>query len=505
MYKNIEIRPDEMPPAWEEADQCIHVKKGDSILEILQDYGYLNDISCSGKGICGRCAVSYLKNAPLPVPADRVHLSTEQLREGVRLSCGRKLTGPIFLKVPVKEDGIKVLFSRAETTDQNTLIQENTQFVVLVDLGTTTIAMELRDRMSGKVYAQYAVLNPQRRYGADVLSRIEQACKNPDLFHKMKRAVEQVILAGIETFEKKLKSVFANRIDLPVYVAGNTTMLHLFAGYPVTNLGTYPFTPWSLEEAQVEIGEEYKISCVILPGISTFVGADILADLWVLENRQAEKRQTREEETDRCELLVDLGTNCEMALRFQGKLYVTATAAGPAFEGCASQSVFGADLIREIADLLTTEKMDHTGLLKEDYFEQGIISHGIHITEREIRAIQLAKAAVAAGIQILLQEAKVPSKMPLTIYLAGGFGHFLDGESAKQIGLFPKERECRIISVKNMVLEGIFHYQKGNIPGKEVDNKNNMQEIRQKTTVINLAEHPAFQTIYLENIDYGSF
>jgi len=352
---------------------------------------------------------------------------------------------------------------------------------VLVDIGTTTIAMELYDE-TGQKLEQYVCPNPQRVFGADVISRI-QAAENNMNARQMQALVKGALEKGLQQFGEKQWQKKPEKM----YIAGNTTMLYLLCGHDVQPLGYAPFRAEFLEGEKLQLGE---VSAVTLPGLSAFVGGDIMAGILATGVHKQEE----------VSLFIDLGTNGEMVLGNRGKMLACSTAAGPAFEGMLQtqgKSVWGADIVKYAAILLQRGIMDETGLLQEPYFTEGITMGDVMITQAHIRSLQTAKAAVAAGIQILAQEYGLQSVEQIDrVYLAGGFGYYLQEECAIQIGLLPKALQGKIQSVGNSVLAGGYYYHFC------VDSVQEAKMIQKKVKVINLAEMEAFTCKFVENMDF---
>lgn len=349
---------------------------------------------------------------------------------------------------------------------------------VITDIGTTTIAMELFDEC-GKKQGEYVCVNPQRIAGADVISRIE-ASQNPLVRMQLRQMVEQELEKGLKGFLKKNSDI------RNMYIAGNTTMLNLLCGHDVSPLGYAPFQADFLESEQWEI---LGVTVSTLPGLSAFIGADIVAGIWACGLHE------KKEPT----LLVDLGTNGEMVLGNKDKMLACSTAAGPAFEGMLDEQrkpVWGADVTDCIAQLLTRGMVDETGLLKEPYFSRGISIGGISVTQEQIRNFQTAKAAIATGIKLLCKEYGLASPREITrIYLAGGFGYFLKEEAARKTGLLPGTGYGKVQAVGNSALAGCyaFHF--------ETDRKKVFSMIQKNTRIINLAETDTFSTEFVNNMD----
>ncbi len=352
---------------------------------------------------------------------------------------------------------------------------------VLVDLGTTTIAMELYDA-GGQKLDQYVCPNPQRSFGADVISRI-QAAENVMNARQMQALVRGALEKGLQQFAE-CKHIHYQRPER-MYIAGNTTMLYLLCGHDVQPLGYAPFQADFLESEELVIGE---LPAITLPGLSAFVGGDIVAG--ILATGMHKRAEVG--------LLIDLGTNGEMVLGNKDKLLACSTAAGPAFEGmlqAQGKAVWGADLVKDTAELLQKDVLDETGLLQEPYFIEGVTIGGVLIRQEHIRSLQSAKAAIAAGIQVLLQEYGLASVQELDkVYLAGGFGYYLQEEAAIQIGLLPREVQGKVQAVGNSALAGCYHYHFSMTGKQEID------RIQKSTKVINLAELEAFTWNFVENM-----
>lgn len=358
--------------------------------------------------------------------------------------------------------------------------------LVAVDIGTTTIAMQLYGR-EGKVQAVFAAVNPQTEYGADVLSRI-QAAENAGTAGKLQDMVQDVLEQGFLDFQGRLsenESLFA-------VIAANTAMTYLLMGYDAGELGRAPFSATHKESICTDIK---GIPCVIFPCLSAFVGGDIVAGIYAL-GMIASKEPV---------LLVDLGTNGEIVLGSKHKLLACATAAGPAFEGGANRGVWGADMVSLIAKLRQDNIVDETGLLADDYFETGVRIGDVCVSQKGIRQIQLAKGAIAAGIRILTKEYGIEFSEISKVVLAGGFGYYLNPQDAARIGLLPEELAEKSIAGGNAALAGAFWLGRQLLlePPKESAMKAVTGEgfLKCRTRIINLAEHPDFSENYLEELN----
>lgn len=351
-------------------------------------------------------------------------------------------------------------------------------WLAAVDIGTTTIAMVLYDN-EGQMHEQFAAVNPQVRYGADVMSRIQEA-QNPEVALQMRESVIQVLEEGIRRFNRK------TALPLRMVIAANTTMVYLLMGWDTQELGRAPFHASHLEKVTTMIG---GVPAIILPGLSAFVGADIMAGIYASGMAESEELT----------LLIDLGTNGEMVLGNREKMVACATAAGPAFEGGATRGIWGADMVSLTAKLLAEEVVDETGLLVEEYFEEGIRIGDVRITQQAIRELQLAKGAIAAGIQILVKQYGLQGIDSVEhVILAGGFGYFLRGEDAAAIGLLPQELAVKVQAGGNTALAGARAYGQSKFPEKT---EQKIKKISKIVQTLNLAEQPEFENIYLEALN----
>jgi len=348
--------------------------------------------------------------------------------------------------------------------------------LVTVDIGTTTVAMQLYGT-DGSVVDYFLTVNPQVQYGADVLSRILAAEDSVKAAH-MQRLIREVLEQGLHRFKGQLKV----EEQLYMVLAANTTMVYLLMGYDTTELGRAPFAASHLRELCIEVD---GVPCFVFPGLSAFVGGDIVAGMYACEI--AERKELT--------LFIDLGTNGEMVLGNREKRIACSTAAGPAFEGGAGRGIWGADMISLLARLLKEGIVDETGLLADEYFESGVLIGDVCMTQQVIRAIQLAKSAIAAGIHILVREYGTSLQAIDRVVLAGGFGYYLKPEAAAAIGLLPKQLVSRTVAGGNTALAGARR-----LGGERKEHSFPDRELLE-TKVTNIAEVQDFETLYLQHIN----
>lgn len=408
---------------------------------------------------------------------------TTMINKGTRCrictGCGRCVGG----------DGLRIVTAVEAAGEAIPMENADGRRLVTADIGTTTIALQLYGR-DGSVTTDYACVNPQVRFGADVLSRI-QAAQEKDAAEAMCREVRGKIAEALSCFRPHLKP----EESMYMVLAGNTTMIYLLMGYDPAELGRAPFTVSHGEAVETEIG---GVSCTIFPPMSAFVGGDITAGLYACG------MQERPEVT----LLIDLGTNGEMVLGGRTRRIACATAAGPAFEGGVNRGIWGADMIHLLALLKREGIMDETGLLADPYFEEGVTVGDVRVTQEAVRAVQLAKGAIGAGIRILMREYGLPESGEGIgrVVLAGGFGYYLDPGDAAAIGLLPEALAAKTVAGGNTALAGALRLGRELLAGAcGAQGQNKAEALSDRlgvgeTEVLNLAEHPDFETLYLEHM-----
>lgn len=516
-----------------------------NLLQVLQENKLPVLHMCNGNGTCGKCKIK-LVSGNLPITeADRRILSKEEVEQGIRLACKVKTRDILEMNsddeliltlIDETEENIVVETMGASEVAKQDLIsdkQTGKKYFVAIDIGTTTIAMALVDEQTGEVCDTYTSLNHQREYGADVLSRISAA--NSGKAEELKRLIEDDLWKGIcKLFYSADKSV---RNTSRLVICGNTTMIHLLRGFSCESLGKYPFH----SEHLAEIKDTFKgIPITILPGISAFVGGDILAGILACPGF----------ETEKISLFIDLGTNGEMVLGNNEKMLVASTAAGPAFEGgniiCGMASVpgsicqvkiqnqravvktirnelppkgiCGTGLISVVAELLENHFLDEQGLLKCPYQKAGYplwtFENGdkIAVYQQDIREFQMAKSAIRAGISILMEEYGCTAEQIGHVYLAGGFGTNLSWKDVILTGILPEEFREKTEFVGNTALKGAVLAGCESLNNNEAticfedDNKydtdKKVKGIIERTRNISLAENVLFHEKYLEYMNF---
>ena len=425
------------------------------------------ELPCGGKGRCGKCRVTASGNLSPVSETERGHLSRRELEAGIRLACCTAVEGDcrVFLGGEAKS----VICGGGEMPDF-TLKPLFHTFGAAVDIGTTTLAARLYGHKG--LLAQASGINPQNRYGADVISRIGGALAGKGV--EMAQCIRKALKALLEELSGEA-GISPEQIDA-LAITGNTAMLYLLTETDPDCLSHAPFEASRLF-GELWRGVDLELPCptakVYLPRcVSAFVGADLVtallaSGLW------------RKEETS---VLADLGTNGEMALYSGKRLYCCSTAAGPAFEGtglsmgmagkegaidrvavqegalCShvigggkAAGVCGSGVVDAMSAFLELGLMDETGCLTKDPV---FISERVSISQRDVRMVQLAKSAVCAGVQTLIENAGISMAEVDRLVIAGGFGSYLNLENAGKIGLIPPALARKASPIGNGALLG---------------------------------------------------
>jgi uncharacterized 2Fe-2S/4Fe-4S cluster protein (DUF4445 family) len=404
--------------------------------------------------------------------------------------------------------------------------KEEPIYAVAVDIGTTTLALALVDLRTGKIAGRFSAVNRQREFGGDVISRIQRA--NDGDLPLLSLSVRDQITEGISALCREAATEVQG--IRKIVLVGNTTMLHLLLQLSCRTLGQTPFTPLTLDMVSLMSREIFEgdLSCetVILPGISTYVGADITAGLLFAEVR------TDAEPV----VFVDIGTNGEMALAHKGRILCTATAAGPAFEGgnilWGTGSVPGA--ISRVGfrdgtfECTTIGNRPPVGIcgsavidivyqgLKNDFIQpsgrfntQLLPAHEIFLTrtaedrdivfcQKDVRELQLGKSAIRSGLDALLHHAGLNYGDIKTLYIAGGFGFNLNLESGAGIGLIPEALRPKVSLIGNSALGGAVKFL------LNPDHEKTLRHIIKQSEEFRLPEDKYFNEYFIENIGFDS-
>lgn len=559
--------------------------EGGTLAGACEKAGYPLNLVCGGRGVCGKCRVTVKRNGTLEEvlacremirmdeevyleEKDYLHESsvlTESQLSGVRFSPSVKKvyrtkeelmpeSGKAFLSgvsVPVMRKFAK--FSAAPDFEGCTFVyygdriidvQEGDRtevcFGAAVDIGTTTVVCYLYDLVNGRLIKAESGANRQITHGADVISRNMFAQERPDNLKEMQRLIRETVN---ELLDRALEMSEEENL-YHVVLCGNSTMQHLFYGINPVNLGKSPFANITAKEILTS-GREAGLHCAsegmveFLPLLGGFVGADTTAVLLTLE------------EDDRKYLMVDLGTNGEIAVGNHHGFMVASTACGPALEGgniacgmrgekgavesisldddqvtiqvigdSAPRGLCGSAVVDAVAEMRKVGLIDDTGRLlsaqeyeKEHpgspfcqrlreageynmafYFVEG--EHPVYLCQKDIRQIQLAKSSICSGCLALLEEYGITADQVDTLVLAGAFGNYINVDHALSIGLLPPVARDKIISVGNGAGRGV------QMVLLDSDSRRKLEKIPDICTHKELASDSRFMELYISNMNF---
>ena len=594
----------------------IEVEENANLLEVIRKQGLAMETPCGGRGTCGKCKVLIKEGPIAKEnydPEEMEKLSFVEKNAGMRLACKVRIKEDMVVELPAAGETDGVILTGGESQvpispmirkehrilqkpslenqmsdlerleeafkasaglplkelkQLPTILREN-QFDVTaviwgqeligieggdtgeafyglaVDIGTTTMAGYLLDLKTGRQMGVSSALNPQRAYGADVISRIDYTIEKADGLKQLQDLVVNQINRMIEDFESKYG--FSSRHIYHTVLVGNTIMMHILAGLPVKNIAVSPFIPvvtkrmdLPAEEIGMKINPTGRVT--ILPMIAGYVGADTVGAIMACD--MAEKEEIS--------LMIDIGTNGEIALGNRDRIMACSTAAGPAFEGAhirhgmggvrgavntveikdrvlyttigsaPAKGICGSGIVDAVAQLLRCGILESSGRMKSAEEVEGKLppevaarireldgkpafliapreqgaEQDIYLTQKDIREVQLAKAAVAAGIQILMKEMDVSFDDIAHVYLAGGFGNYINYNHACVIGLIPKELGGKIVPIGNGAGVGA----KMALLSRECLEKS--EKIRQMTQYIELSSRLDFQMSFVDLMEF---
>lgn len=394
------------------------------------------------------------------------------------------------------------------------------------DIGTTTVAGYLMDAETGRVLAVKSHMNPQTQYGADVIMRANYTLEHTvePLRDSIQKELDQMLCELAEEADIRKTDIYQ------VSVVGNTCMHHLFLGISPASLVHAPYNP-AIRESFVLRAAEYglhihpKAQLLLLPDIAGYVGADTCGCILSL----------RQDLQEQISLMIDIGTNGEMVLGNKDRLACCSTAAGPAFEGAkiecgmrgaagavdhveykdgfwnyttvgnaAPVGLCGSGLIDLVAQLRKAELIDESGHLESGQEipgrfvlvppEKTANGKGVYLTQKDIGEVQLAKAAIAAGIQLLMKQLSITEKDIQAVYIAGAFGNYMNPRSAAMIGMIPASLLEKITPVGNAAGEGAKIALLNKAERQEMDQMTRCMEF------VELAVSPEFQDCFVDEL-----
>ncbi len=586
----------------QEEKKSIKVEAGQNLLVALQINGIDINSICNGEKTCGKCKIRILAGDFQLSKVEKKNLTTEEIESGVRLSCCQQVNDDLHLRL-FGQKGFKVLTATKESyiqlnplitaetislasqtknddllaeiykksnckkiagraiSDLNSLINKQkikilkqgqkiieltnnskeSIYGLTIDIGTTTIAIYLVDLDTGEEVDNYSLHNPQYKFGADVISRIEYGLENEVNLANLQKVLLTEINQGINNLAERNK-ITTDDIYLTTIV-GNTVMIYTLLKLDLSELAKAPYRllfssdlELAADRFNLTINQRGVIN--IPPLISAYIGADIIANLLAVGiNKETEWK-----------LIVDIGTNGEIVLAKDDKVFACSTAAGPAFEGAnisfgqgavagaisnykikkqridyktiaekKAAGICGSGLIDIIAELYKHGFIDSTGaFIKKDnlqpwqqerIIEQKQLAYivlsqaegatkDILLTQKDIREFQLAKGAILAGINLLLKHVKINKDKIKEVYLSGGFGNYIDLDNAYLLKLLPKEFKTKLNLLGNGAARGAKAYL------KDQELKIVASQIKEKTEYLDLATIDNFQQEFMQTLNF---
>lgn len=514
-------------------DKMIEVPENTTILGAERMAGLEPDAPCGGRGVCGKCNVTI----ELDGKSEVVSACQTIIDRNMVVDTGRTET-----KHRILTDGVCRMVEVAPAVEG-----AEKGYLMAFDIGTTTIAGYLMDGGTGEQLTIVSTVNPQFQFGADVIARANYVLENDGkrMQEVVQDALNELIAeacknAGISTQEIRLAAI-----------AGNTCMHHLFLGISPRSLVIAPYVPEIKDgmildagECRMKIHPEGKV--MMLPNIAGFVGADTAACMLAVDFENLEPLT----------LMVDIGTNGELVLGNQKKIVTCSTAAGPAFEGakigCGMRGAKGAishvrveglELKLEIIEAETAEGICGSGLIDvialliqygfidcgggfaepEELEDEVAVANSwrlqtrdekpvfllqeadekegrpeILISQRDVREVQLAKGAIAAGIRMLIQKMSVKTEQIDQVLLAGAFGNYMDTDSACMIGLIPYELKEKIRGIGNAAGEGTkLAVLNGGL-------FQDICELVKQVEAVDLAQESEFQDMFVDELEFAN-
>ncbi len=512
----------------------VQVQGGSTLLTAQIKAGLHPDAPCGGQGTCGKCLVDIVE---------------ENGNKRTVRACQFKVEKDLTIEI-AKEEEFHILETGTNRkvilnpdVDKYTIKKEKALGVAF-DIGTTSVVCYLLDLETGKELAHASMLNPQSQYGADVISRCEYAIANgvDKLSSEIRKALNELIEEVCDEVH-----VSPNQIYI-ASVVGNTCMHHLYLGIDPQPLTVVPYEAVVKDEMVVDpetvdmiINPKGKVQ--VLPNIAGFVGADTIGCILATEF----------DELEDISLMIDIGTNGEMVMGNKDHMIACSTAAGPAFEGAKiecgmrgkngaidhikiegtnivshvidsrkAEGICGSGLMDAVAVFLNSGIIDESGKLfnpekdslddasevvkenikkigktKEDLLKVDL-KDKVYLSQKDIREVQLAKGAIAAGIELMAESLGIKVEDIKKVMIAGAFGNYMDPHSACEIGLIPKVLEDRIEMIGNAAGEG------SKIATLNKDEFIRAQVIRTKVEFLELASSPNFQDTFVDNLLFES-
>ena len=479
---------------------------------------------CGGRGSCHKCKVRVQGQISPITKEEASYLTDEEIAQGIRYACMTTVYGDAEVTLPdtsaarIVSAGQLPVFALAPWADG---------YGAAFDIGTTTVAAYLYRLVDGKQLASASQKNPQVTFGGDVISRITHALHggSATLAEAVRGCINELLHSLCQAGGISMQELHA------LVLSGNTAMEYLLMGANPASIAQAPFRQdryFGEFISASSLGLEPRAAKVYVARcISAYVGGDITSGILSTGMLSAEKP----------ELLIDIGTNGEIALAVSGKILCCSTAAGPAFEGAgifmgmtASDGaiahvhaangtltfeaigeslpvgICGSGIIDAVAAFLTLGYIDETGAIDSSSLPEELLAEAdgvsairipgsdVCITQKDIRAVQLAKSAICSGVETLLEIAKLRAQDIGQLLIAGGFGSVLYVSSAEAIGLIPSGFSGRIKSVGNAAGMGAIMQLLSR------DMIHRAEQLARTAETVELSTHPVFREAYIENM-----
>jgi uncharacterized 2Fe-2S/4Fe-4S cluster protein (DUF4445 family) len=522
----------------------VSANRGETLAEIALRSGVAIRRSCWGSGVCGKCRVAAIDGEKFLEPVTSTEerlLTAEAVRSGIRLSCCAKITASgaaEVLDIP-ENSGQKILDGVAGGPITRWTAARR-GYAAGVDIGTTTVVCCLLDLEGRSIAGIKSFVNPQTVYGDDVISRISYSISDDGALSSLQ---DILVRKMNEVFgELAAERGIAREDIIEVIIAGNTVMEHLFMGISPRAIAYSPFVPEFLEhppvrasDAGLSINSEAVVK--LAPNVAGYVGGDIVSGVAATNMHASED----------IKLLIDIGTNNEIVLGCRDGFLCCAAAAGPALEGAGIRhgmragsgaiekiwfdgdvrcsvigggspiGICGSGIIDAVALLLKLGIITESGKFKkdgktasspcvsridrgEDGFLRFILTdedNPVYMTQKDVRAAQLAIGAIKVGIDVLLEKAGLGLDEVAEVLLAGAFGNYINIESAVAVGLLPDVPRNKIRGVRNASGLGAC------MSAAATDFYDSLSLVAQKMEYVELSSLPDFQNKFLAALSFG--